>query len=257
VDRVRDQLLAGAGLASDQHRRARRRDLCDLLVHLSHRPAVADEVRQLVALLELQAQVDVLVEQPAPLRLGEPVGLHRLRGHRRDDLEEAHELLVIAVGLEHELDAQRADGGAAIHDRHAGEAECHPLQAATARGAVQEQWLTAHVGHDDRLRALYHAAHDPLAELVARVHAVGGDADPRLDHQLVSVGVTKHERRLHHVVVALEHLEHAEQGASQLVGGGERLRDVDQGLGAPELRDAIAPQQNARGRRWHVGTVGG
>ena len=35
VDRVRDQLLAGARLAAQQHRRVRRRDLRDLLVHLA------------------------------------------------------------------------------------------------------------------------------------------------------------------------------------------------------------------------------
>jgi hypothetical protein len=47
--------------------------------------------------------------------------------------------------------------------------------------------------------------------------------------------------------VTLEHLEHAEQRARQLLGGGERLRDLDESLGAAKLRDSIASQQNARG----------
>ena len=70
-------------------------------------------------------------------------------------------------------------------------------------------------------------------------------------------GSPEDERRLHHVVVSLEHLEHAEQRPVQLFGGGERLRDVDERLGASELRDAIAPQQDAGGRGRHVVTVGG
>ena len=57
VDGVRDQLLAGARLAADEHGRVGRRDLRDLLVHLPHRPAGADDVREVVALAQLLAQV--------------------------------------------------------------------------------------------------------------------------------------------------------------------------------------------------------
>ena len=64
VDRVRDELLAGARLAADQHRRVRLGDLRDLLVHLAHRSARADDVREVVALAQLLPQVRVLVEQP-------------------------------------------------------------------------------------------------------------------------------------------------------------------------------------------------
>ena len=48
VDRARDQLLAGAGLAADQHRRARRRHRADLLPHVADRGALAEDVAGLV-----------------------------------------------------------------------------------------------------------------------------------------------------------------------------------------------------------------
>ena len=57
VDGVRDQLLAGAGLAAQQHGRARRRDLLDLLQHLAQRGAVADDVAEVELAVELLVQV--------------------------------------------------------------------------------------------------------------------------------------------------------------------------------------------------------
>ena len=69
VDGVRDQLLAGARLAADQHGGVGLRDLRHLLVHLPRRPAGADDVREVVALAQLLPQVRVLVEQPPPLLL--------------------------------------------------------------------------------------------------------------------------------------------------------------------------------------------
>ena len=69
VDRVRDQLLAGARLAADQHGGVGLRDLRDLLVHLPRRAAGADDVREVVALAQLLPQVRVLVEQPPALLL--------------------------------------------------------------------------------------------------------------------------------------------------------------------------------------------
>ena len=88
MDRVRDQLLAGARLAADQHRGVGPRHLRDLLVDLPHRPAGADDVREVVALAQLLPQVRVLVDQPPPLVLDQPLDLDRLRDHRRDDAEE-------------------------------------------------------------------------------------------------------------------------------------------------------------------------
>ena len=44
VDRARDELLAGARLAADQHRRARRRDRADLLPDVADRRALAEDL---------------------------------------------------------------------------------------------------------------------------------------------------------------------------------------------------------------------
>ncbi len=53
VDGLGDELLAGAALAGDEHRRVRRRDLDDAAEHLADRLRAADDVLELVALLEL------------------------------------------------------------------------------------------------------------------------------------------------------------------------------------------------------------
>ena len=60
VDRLRDQLLAGARLAEDQHRRRRRRRLLDHLIERAHRRAVADDAAEAPAIAQLPAQRLVL-----------------------------------------------------------------------------------------------------------------------------------------------------------------------------------------------------
>ena len=65
MDGLGDQFLAGAALAGDQHRRARRRDLRDQVEHRQHLFALADDVRKVVALLESALELDVFFAQPA------------------------------------------------------------------------------------------------------------------------------------------------------------------------------------------------
>ena len=55
MDRARDQLLAGAGLALDQHGAVHRRDQLQGLEHLLHRGALADDVVEPVAIAKLCA----------------------------------------------------------------------------------------------------------------------------------------------------------------------------------------------------------
>src|SRR5688572_20348511 len=80
VDRLGDELLAGARLAPDQHRRRRRGGLLDDLVDLAHARTAADHVAEAAVLAQLPAQdlylaprvlpLDDLVEQDLqPLRL--------------------------------------------------------------------------------------------------------------------------------------------------------------------------------------------
>ena len=95
VDGLRDQLLAGARLAEDQHRGRRRRRLLQHLIERAHRRAVADDPAEAAAIVELPPQRLVLalllvelgepLEQPLQLvgieRLGQVVlgaGLDRL-----------------------------------------------------------------------------------------------------------------------------------------------------------------------------------
>ena len=67
------------------------RDLRHLFVDPLHRPAVADDVGEVVALLELLPQVRVLVDEPPVLRRDEPLHLHRLPDHRATTLKNARD----------------------------------------------------------------------------------------------------------------------------------------------------------------------
>ena len=60
---ARDQLLAGAALAGDQHGRTGIGDALDNPKHLLHRRADADDVAHAVAAGELAAQIAVLLQQ--------------------------------------------------------------------------------------------------------------------------------------------------------------------------------------------------
>ena len=130
MDRLRDQLLARARLAGDEHRRARRRRLLDHLVDLPHLGAVADHRPERAVLAQLPPQrldlaqrllpFDDLVEQNLqPLdvdRLGQVVVgafLHRLdRGLDRALRRQQQRGDVGALRL------QRAQQRQPVHARH-------------------------------------------------------------------------------------------------------------------------------------------
>ena len=57
VDRVRDELLAGAGLAAQEHRRRHRRDLADLVEHLAQGRRVTDDVAEVELAVQLLVQI--------------------------------------------------------------------------------------------------------------------------------------------------------------------------------------------------------
>src|SRR4051794_7585692 len=67
VDGLRDQLLAGARLAGDQHRRLRRRRLLDHAIHTADAGAVADDPSEASLLAQLAAQRAHLAERLLPL----------------------------------------------------------------------------------------------------------------------------------------------------------------------------------------------
>ena len=130
MDHLRDELLAGARFAGNQHRRARGRRLLDDRIDLPHLGAVADERSERAVLAQLPAQrlhfahrlepLDDLVEEDLETldvdRLGEIVVgafLHRLDGGLHCALRgEQQRGDVGALGL------QRAQQREPVHSRH-------------------------------------------------------------------------------------------------------------------------------------------
>ena len=130
VDRARDELLAGAALAGDQHGRARRRDALDGAEHAAHHLALADQAPEPRLARHLVAQAHDFLFERAALEelahldaqrvdlegLGHEVGgaeLHRLDGGRDGARrrEHQHRRRVVALG---QL-AQEVDAGATGH----------------------------------------------------------------------------------------------------------------------------------------------
>ena len=159
VDRAGHQVLAGARLAEEQHRRV---GLGDLLHHLedpSHRRAGADDLVEGVLPLDLLAQVDVLGAKPLvglgqsrrQLHVlgGQPVGL-------QCPLDVDSQLVRLPGLLDVAIDAPVVDGA---HDRVdvrvAG--EHHPHRLRLALDHLLEELDPAHRGHhlvDDHQRDL-------------------------------------------------------------------------------------------------------
>src|SRR6185503_5918845 len=103
VDRARDQLLAGAALARDEHGRVARRDLLDRLAYDCHLVAAADELGELR--VGLAAEI-------VDLRVGlAPAALGRAHLERALDLE-LDDLGLDRLGDEVErAELHRLDGG--------------------------------------------------------------------------------------------------------------------------------------------------
>ena len=67
MDRAREQLLAGAALADDQHGRIRRRDAIDHREQLAHQRRLADHLAEAARALDLAAQPADLARERAVL----------------------------------------------------------------------------------------------------------------------------------------------------------------------------------------------
>ena len=91
VDGLGDELLAGAALARDEHDGVGRRDAHDAPEHLAHGPRSADDVLELVAILELAREERHLAgEAPVVERLGD-LDEELLLGERLLDVVEGAE----------------------------------------------------------------------------------------------------------------------------------------------------------------------
>jgi len=120
VDGARDQLLAGARLAGDQHGGVGRRHALDVAQDLQQGRARADHLDDVVLGPDLLLQIDVLALEPRLQRRDLLVGFHVLDGHGhlvRHFLQKdrvGHGVLS-ERGARH---AQRADARAADDQRH-------------------------------------------------------------------------------------------------------------------------------------------
>ncbi len=119
---ARDQLLAGAGLAGDEDRGRRRRDLVDAFRDTAHRAGTADEIVDAAGLIELGAQLEVLglqrVAQPLDLVVSDGVG-DRHRQCPGDGLQ-SEQLGRRERGRGKTREGRGADEGAADHERNRG-----------------------------------------------------------------------------------------------------------------------------------------
>ena len=177
----------------------------------------------------------VLVEQLLALVVDQALHLDGLRDHRRDDAEKLLRAVVVAIGLELEVDAERADRLAVQHDRHADEAELLLRQLRALRRAVQEHRLAADLRHDDRLAAFDDAAGDAFAELIADAIAGAVEAVGGLHLQLAGVFVEHDDGAAHGAVMAAEDFEDAMEAGLEIDGAGQGLARVEQGGEAPDF----------------------
>ncbi len=140
VDQVRDQLLAGARLAVDVHRRLAARDALDHLAQLLHGARAAEELdlRQLQRAFsgpaELERRGDQLAQRRHVERLGDEI--------EGAELERAHRGLDVAVRGDHRdrrlrlvrLDPLDDVQAVAVRQPHVGEAQVEGAGAQLARG---------------------------------------------------------------------------------------------------------------------------
>ena len=224
---VSDQLLARARFPPDEDRRVRCSHLRHLLVHLAHGTARPDDAREVVALLQLLPQVQVLVDQALLVFFDQPLNLDRLADARSHDAEELHVSLVVAIGIELEVDSERADRLPVEQDRHAHEAQLLFRQLGALRRAIEERRLLADARHDDRLAAFDHAADNAFAHAVP--HGVRRRIEPvRGFHLQLTVVVQEDDEAAHRPVVLRQDLECPVQCRSEIERAGQRLADLEQ-----------------------------
>ena len=211
VDRVRDELLAGAALAGDEHRRVGVRDVLDAALDLEPvRRQPLDEERP--ALIAGRA-VELGAAQELRGRRGERLELGDVRVRERTGLARGH--------------GQHADRLALVDDRHRGDREDVEEVARVARVAGRVVDEARRVG----LVAVHRDAVAPAvaARLEQRARDVHGHPldDVEVDREALALGVPQEdravaragarEREVHHA--ALELLDGG--GVELLVGGVE------------------------------------
>ena len=209
MDGRRHELLAGARLAADEHRRAGRGDLVDPQVDLAHAVRVADDVFRPEALFEGVAEPQVLGLQHLPLRFFHAPRLDIIGDHAGDDFQEAAALLELLGVVQGHIGRQRSHDLAAQSDGHA--KKCHvgigfrlPLIK-----PIGESRLLEYLGNNGRLAGLHHLADDSLAVTIA-ILPLRRPRNARRsgDDQLAAVGRQQHHRAAYQRQPFFQQLEH-------------------------------------------------
>src|SRR5262249_38506155 len=135
--------------------------------------AVADDVREVVALLELLPEMGVFVHQALPFRLDKTVNLDSLGYHRRHYSKELNGSFVVAFFFERQVNAERSNRFAVEHNGNANERKLLLGKVFSFGGAVQKERFPADLRNDNVFAALDHPARYPLAEVVTDFLAIG------------------------------------------------------------------------------------
>jgi hypothetical protein len=234
MDGVGDELLARPRFAADGHRGVGPRHPRDLLVHLAHRPARADDAREVVALAEFLAQVRVLVDQALPLGVHEPLHPDGLPHHRRHQAQHTHELVVVALPCERQVHRQRAHRLSVDDNRHAQKTDLAPIDL-VARQPIAEERLAADLGHDDGLAALDDTGREAVRQPIPYGGPIGLYPVGGVRVQLPG-GVDERDGPAHEPVMTPEHLEHPYEPRLERERSGERLRDFGERHRLPHAR---------------------
>ena len=188
--------------------------------------AVADDVREVVALLQFFSQVRVLVEQALPFGLDELPQTNGLREHGGHHLEQAQVVLVVAVLVEGEVHVEGAQRFASAGYRDAQEAGVRAPAAAS--GAVQEARLVADLGNHHGASRLHDLAGDAFTGGPGRTLPRRADALRGHHLQAVGVGALQHDRSLQHAPAPGEYLQRLLQAGADVLRIDECGVDVGQ-----------------------------
>ena len=236
---LRDQLLAGARLTADEHRRIRARHLRHLLVHQPHRAAGPEDVGKVVALPQLALEVRVFLAQPLALGIDHALNANRLSHQRGDDAKELHRAVEVTIGLETEVRAQRADRLPIQQNGHTDVADLLARQLRPLGGSPQEHRLARYPRDHNRLAALHHSARDPFTEPECRVcfparRTFGGD------DFYVAVGGQQCDGAANDAVMPIEDAKHLMERALLVRTRRQCLTDFEQRRQSSKLARAAA-----------------
>ena len=220
MNRLSDQPFAGSGLAAQQHRRARRGDLCDLRANLTDQRAVSHQACR-VWFWEL-----LFLVCPAMRR-------DRLTQHRRQQGDVVHRSMEVALGVEKVVDADCPHDATIEHDRRR---HLRHLAGITTMSGRARGGRTLNVRNHERTSAL----HEPAG------HAGRTQCRASRPHNGVPLG----DEDLGVVAVLAEKHDHT-SGDADGTAHGERLqhaseRDLKVGLLREHLADLAEDRQLPR-----------